>query len=430
MSQEAPGTESITEDGGEQDSTPDRIEDMSDEEILAEGNKDDTLGTGESDSGDDTSDDTDVDDITPDPDDEDVEGDEEGQEDEGAETEEELEDELLSEEEQEIDEVVRKETPEYNDIKKKYPKFFKEFPGMRHTLFRMKAMDRIFTSVDEAKSVAEKHDDLLLLESAVLSGDSEKVLAGLSNLNPEALDKFAENFLPSLYAGARPVHDRITGNVLSTALRVAQQQARSQGNKNLYNAVGHLSQFLFGKAAPPEMARKQSSPELDAQREARSFQDDVTSTGERLLRKELTRGLDPQDVLPDFVKESIIDAAIQKIGAAMDKDEAHLGVINNLWARAQSAGFSKEAKAKLVAAWFGRAKALAGPTRRKLVTSAIEKQQGKGGKTNINRRRHVRTGGKGTSERQGFRPKSAREVDWSKTSDLDILTGKATARKR
>jgi hypothetical protein len=313
---------------------------------------------------------------------------------------------------------------------------------MRHTLFRMKAMDRVFTSVDEAKQVAEKHDDLIQLEAAVLSGESDKVIRGLKNINPEAMEKFAEKVLPALFTESREVHDRITGNVLSTALRVAQSQARSSGNKNLFNAVGHLSQFLFGKDVPPEATVKQSSPELDAQRQqlenekqqmydnqAKGFQSEVVSTGERLLRKELTKGLDPQNVLPDFVKESIVEAAIQKIGAAMDKDEAHLGVINNLWARAQRAGFSKDAKAKLVAAWFGRAKILAGPTRRKLVTSAVEKQTGKKVTKDINRRKHIQTGGKPSSDAKGFRPKTARDVDWNQTSDLDILEGKATKRK-
>jgi hypothetical protein len=363
--------------------------------------------------------------------------------DEDKEAEEELEEEFLSDEEQEIDDVVRKETPEYNDIKKKYPTFFKEFPGMRHTLFRMKAIDRIFPTVEEARSVAEKHDDLIQLEAAVLGGESDKVIRGLKNIDPDAMEKFAEQILPALFSEARPVHDRITANVLSTALRVAQRQARSSGNKNLYNAVGHMSQFLFGKDVPPEATRRESSPEIEAQKkeldareqqmydaQARGFQDDVTSTGERLLRKALVKGLDPNDALPDFVKESIVNAAIDKIGAAMDRDEAHLTVINNLWARAQRAGFDKTSKAKLVAAWFGRAKSLVGPTRRKLVQAAIEKQEGKGPTKDVHRRRHIRTGGKGGGKEVGFKPKSAREVDWSKTSDLDILEGKATPRKR
>lgn len=452
MTEEAPVTENITEEGAQDtpdDKTPD---DRSDEQILADGNKDDEGGKD-----DDKTPDLDIDKISPipdakdkgaDDDDKDKDDDKDDDVDDiekkvDDEEEEELEEEFLSEEEQEIDDVVKKETPEYNDIKKAYPKFFKEFPGMRHTLFRMKAMDRIFTTVDEAKAVAEKHDDLIQLEAAVLSGESDKVIKGLKNINPDSLEKFADKFLPALFQDSREVHDRITGNVLSTALRVAQQNARSSGNKNLYNAVGHLSQFLFGKDTPPEAARKQSSPELDAQREAlenekqqmydnqaKSFQSDVTSTGERLLRKELTKGLDPQNVLPDFVKESIINAAVDRIGAAMDKDEAHLGTINQLWARAQRAGFSKDAKAKLVAAWFGRAKVLAGPTRRKLVTQAIEKQTGKKVTKNIKRRPHIRSGGKPPSDRQGFRPKTAQDVDWGKTSDLDVLEGKATQRKR
>jgi hypothetical protein len=429
MATEVPAVEAITEDD-------------TDEEILAEGNKDDEPGEGVDEG---LPSDTDVDDIVPKPDDEDKDDKEEKEEvpEEDREAEEDLEEELLSEEEQEIEDVVRRETPEYNDIKKKYPTFFKEFPGMRHTLFRMKAIDRIFPTVEEARSVAEKHDDLIQLEDAVLKGESDKVIRGLKNIDPDAMERFAEQVLPALFSEARPVHDRITANVLSTALRVAQRQARSSGNKNLYNAVGHMSQFLFGKDVPPEATRRESSPEIEAQKkalddreqqmyddQARSFQTDVTSTGERLLRKELARGLDPNDALPDFVKESIINAAVDKIGAAMDKDEAHLTVINNLWARAQKTGFSKEAKSKLVAAWIGRAKALVGPTRRKLVQAAIDKQSGKGPSKDVHRRRHIRTGGKGKPDAEGFRPKSAKDVDWTKTSDLDILEGKATKRNR
>ena len=440
-------TEAITE-GGEQGSTEEATPDTrTDEQILAEGNKDEEIAAAAESEADESSE-TDVDSIIPkDEEEETVEKkDEEVDEEEdetAAEEESDIEEEILSEEEQEIEDVVRQETPEYNDIKKKYPKFFKEFPGMRHTIFRMKAIDRIFSTVEEARSVAEKHDDLIQLEAAVLSGESEKVLTGLKNIDPDAMEKFVEGVLPALFNGSRPVHDRITGNVLSTALRVAMRQARSSGNKNLFNAVGHMSQFLFGKDVPPEATRKQSSPELDAQREqienekqqmydnkAKGFQSEVTTTGDRLLRKELARGLDPNDTLPDFMKESIITTALQRIGSAMDKDEAHIKMINNLWARAQKAGFDKASKARLVAAWYGRAKALVGPTRRKLVTAAVEKQQKKeGGKHNINRRRHIRTGSKGSSETEGFRPKTARDVDWNKTSDLDILEGKATKRK-
>ncbi len=315
---------------------------------------------------------------------------------------------------------------------------------MRHTMFRMQAMDRIFTTVDEARSVAEKHDDLIQLENAVLTGDSKKVLQGIKNVNPEALEKFADRFLPSLYSENKDVHNRIAGNILSTALREAQSQARSGGNKNLFNAVGHLSQFLFGKDVPPEATRRESSPELDRERvsianerqqmydnRARGFQDDVVSTGERLLRKELSRGLDPNNALPDFMKKTIIDTAINQIGDAMDKDEAHLGTINNLWARASRAGFSKEAKARLVAAWIGRAKSLAGPTRRKLVTEAVRAASGKpdSDRETTTRRPRVRASGRGT-EGKGSRPKSARQVDWHATSDLDILEGKATLKKK
>lgn len=298
-----PVVEAITEDGDQDTDKTTSDDTRTDEEILEAGSKDEDKPVPGVD--DVLPSDKDVDEVTPKPDDKTKDDVEEEVSDEDAEAEEKLEEELLSEEEQEIEDVVRKETPDYNAIKKMYPEFFKQFPGMRHTLFRMRAIDQIFPTVEEARSVAVKHDDLIQLEAAVLGGDSGKVIRALKNINPESMEKFAEAVLPALFAEARPIHDRITANVLSTALRVASRQARSSGNKNLWNAVGHVSQFLFGKDVPPEATRRESSPELDAREkalndreqqtydnQARGFQGDVTATGERLLRKELTRGLD------------------------------------------------------------------------------------------------------------------------------------------
>lgn len=442
--------EAITEGGPSDDGNPD---DQTDLDILTPGDDDKDVAPVDTPDDDTPDDDTPADDDTPSDDDDEPADDDDKDDDDKKKDDDEPDDddktddddqpEDLDEDERAIEDVVKRETPEYKDIQKKYPKFFKDFPGMRHTLFRMKRMDRIFTTVEEAEQTVEKHDDLLQLEDAVVKGEPDKVLRGLKAIRPEGLDQFADNFLPALYKDHREVHDRITTNLLSTALRVAQQQARSSGNKNLFHSVGHLSQFLFNSDTPPEVRKTAPSPELQAERDrfnqektqffeaqAREFQGDVVQTGERLLRKEISRNLDPDDVLPDFIKKSIVDTALAEIGDALDKDDAHVQAMNALWQRSTKAGYSKDAKAKLVAAYLGRAKRLAGPIKRRLVKAAVAKQSGdsRGGR-NINRRPHIRQGGKGKSGK-GFRPRTAREVDWNRTSDLDILEGKATPRRR
>lgn len=348
----------------------------------------------------------------------------------------------LDEDEQELDRFAREQTPEYKDIVKKYPKFFKEFPGMRHTIFRMKAMDRIFSSVDEAQQTVAKHDDLLQLEDAVVNAEPDKVLRGLKNIRPEAVDQWAEQFLPALYKEHRATHDRITTNLLATALRVAENAARQQNNKNLFNSVGHLSQYLFGTEQVPQPKTMAPSPEvqrerqqLDAERQeffesqARDFSADVMSTGERLLRKEITRNLDPDNALPAFVRKSIVDQVFVEVGTALDKDEKHSSAMTELWQKASRSRYSKDAKAKLVAAYLSRSKQLVGPIRRRLVSEAVGESSKKAGKQQRDRRPYVRSKGK-TRENPNWRPKTAKDVDWNRTSDLDILEGRAKPRRR
>jgi hypothetical protein len=433
--------EHITESGSDD-------ADKSDLDILTPDDDKDT--DTDTDTGDDTSTDTDTDtdtdqttdddsadegdDDSPD-DDADADADDEGDDDDVPED--------LDDDEKDLDNFVKAQTPEYKEIIKKYPKFFKEFPGMRHTIFRMKAMDRIFSSVDEAKQTVTKHDDLLQLEDAVINAEPDKVLRGLKNIKPEAVDQWADKFLPTLYKEHRETHDRITTNLLATALRVAETAARQQNNKNLYNSVGHLSQYLFGAEQPPEPKTTKPSPELEREREAlnaerqeffesqaRDFSADVMSTGERLLRKEITRNLDPDNALPAFVRKSIVDNAYAEVGQALDKDEKHSQSMTELWQRANRSRYSKDAKAKLVAAYLSRAKQLVGPIKRRLVKEAVGEAADKKGRSNKrDRRPYVRSKGK-TRENPDWHPKSAKDVDWNRTSDLDILEGRAKPRRR
>ncbi len=355
------------------------------------------------------------------------------------EDEEEEEEEPEDEEEDEEEVDIPAESPEYRDVKKKYPNLFKDFPGLRHDFFRVKAYDKVFSSVDEAREVADRYDGLVEVERIISTGDTPKLLTGLAQYSKPALRRLATDFLPVLNQVDKEVHDKIAGDLVARVLRAAQQQGKSSGNKNLFHAASHLSMFVFSKENPPDEAPV-TSPEIEEQKqqlEARErqffesrnseFTQDVKTTGERQLRREVARGLDPDDVLPDFVKESILDRTLEEVDSAMGEDEQHIRNMNTLWEKAARMGHGKDFKNRLIQQYILRARSLVGPIRRKLVKDAIgkiNKKPGEGGK---------KIAGKSIPEggvsRAGTKAPSSKDVDWSKTSDLDYLNRKIQTRK-
>ena len=254
-----------------------------------------------------------------------------------------------------------------------------------------------------------------------------------------ALTKLANDFLPTLHKQDKALHDQVAGNLLARVLRSAQTQARSSGNKNLFHAAAHLSMYLWDKEDVPEVANR-TAPDLEQQRQQlderekaffternEEFKQDVKSTGERQLRKEISRGLDPDGVLPEFVSETILDRVLEEVDTAMARDEQHLRNMNVLWERAARMGRGKDFKNRLIQQYIGRARSLVGPIRRRLVADAVAKINKKpGGAPSATTKKVVPGGG---TPRSGTSRPSPKDVDWSKTSDLDYLNRNIKSRK-
>jgi hypothetical protein len=370
-------------------------------------------------------------DIPPEPKDPDDDDEEDPKKLKEKEDDEEDDDEEDEEDEDEDDVDIPDKSPEYRDLKKAYPDIFKKFPGLRHDFFRVKAFDKLFTSVDEATEVAQRYDGLVEMEKVVSSGNAKNFINGLGQYSKPALQKMANDFLPSLAEVDKDLHDKVAGNLLARVLKAAQAQGRSSGNKNLFHAASHLSMFLWDKEQIPEAAPT-TSPEIEEQRQAleqrekdffdqrhTEFIGDVKSSGERQLRKEVSRGLDPDDVLPEFVKEAILDSAMDAIDEAMGKDEQHVRNMNTLWERAARQGHGKDFKNRLIQQYVSRARTLVGPIRRRLVGEAIAKINKKPGDASSSTPKKAVPGGKAPGA-DSRRP-SPKDIDWSKTSDLDYL---------
>jgi hypothetical protein len=388
-------------------------------------------------------------DKTPGERDPDVEEREEEKEDEGEDSEED-EEKAESEEEEEPTVQPIHARPTVRDITSKYPNFFKEFPDMRHVLFREGEYAKVFPTVDDARSAADAAESFNNFAELLNSGKAEDFQQFLGGIKEEgALDKMAANFLPSLYELDQKTYFKITSPIGEALVRNAYATASQSGNENLKNAALHLAQWAFGdqkfatgerKSEPFKVEEKKVDPEFEAERQ-KFYQDRyndarqyVTGTSHSRLSAEIRKGLDPNGVFSDGLRTLLVKEVISEIGKSLEADERHMGVMNSLWKNAHKAGFSGDWKDRILSAYLSRARQLMPAIRTKIREAAMTSEERKAGQREqraerSSDRREVRGTKESHGPAKGGRPPAASQVDWSKTSDLDFLNDKVTLRK-
>jgi hypothetical protein len=256
----------------------------------------------------------------------------------------------------------------------------------------------------------------------------------------------AGNFLPSLYRVDKDVYFKITEPLAVQILRNCWSAGKQQNNENLTNSAEHMAAFLFGDIAYANGQKRPEGLQLPkrdegvanerAQFEAEKYQvlhSEVNDTVRTKLRMEIRKGLDPGKVFSDFTANLLVDKIMQELGAQLESDKKHLGVMNSLWAQAKRAGFRGNWKDRLVSAYLSGARPVMPGVRTRIRSEASKGQQSQNEDrretaTRSSERKEVR----GTTGRQSGVPKNIRpnDVDWSKTSDEDFLNDKVNLKKR
>ncbi len=374
-----------------------------------------------------------------------------------AEEEEEVEEEeALDELEDEAGKKTSAEPPLFRELQKKNPELFKGPLGkqLRTSLFREHRFSQVFGSIEEATDAAARVEDFQEFEGSILEGDAKRFVGALAATNKQSLHKFVDNLLPALYEGDKDVYSKVTSKVLVNALGLAKQQGMAaikggddKRGKNLVNSVHQLANLIWPSLGGnlPEFPEEKENPEVSnklkeleererqfLQKAGGEFQKSVKGVSIKLARKKILAGLDPNNSLPDFVKDSIVDKTLREIGELMDSDPQHIASMQRLWQRAVKQGFPKELQAKLISTYLGRASQLIGPTRRKYLTQATGKPGAAASGDDRNRpplRKPVGQGATGGRQKTGTVP-SSEDIDWRKTTPMDVLKGKVTLKKR
>ena len=305
---------------------------------------------------------------------EEEESEEEVEDDESKEDEEETEE---SDEEEDKDEELDKVVgapfsgrPTYRQVVDKYPKIFKDFPGLRDVFFRERDYSRVFPTVEDAQESYDQLNTLKAGEQIISNGNPKDFLEVLRDYDRNKEAQFVESFLPSLYKNNKPAFEAITTPVIQYALRTMHRDAGRNGNENLTNSVVNVYEWLFGtpdvesggKAQPiprsntPDPEKENLKAERDRLLNTRhsEFIDGALNSASRKIDG-IIKGSLPEEI-SGFEVKSITREVMDRLGAVLRADSAHRSNMDRLIRNGKQDAYSEAARERLSSAFLSRAK--------------------------------------------------------------------------
>lgn len=330
--------------------------------------------------------------------------------------------------------------PSLKEIRGKYPNFFKDFPEIKNAMFREQAYTEVFPTVEDATEAREAAETFNWVQEDLLQGNPGRLIQALAQTDRLAARKFVDNFIPSLQRINEDLYFQTITPLVQNFVRAMYADGKRSGNENLANSALHALQFagfepeiLTGQARqrsaniPPELVERVRESEASMQQMVAQRFQEVAAGVEYGTRQELdSLILDSikDDKTSDFVKQSMTEKMVQKLDAALASDEKHMGLMASLWKRAERAGFSAEWAERIRSAYISRAKAVLPAIRNEVRNQALGSQAApKAAPIPENRPANQR------SVRGNVEKIPTKRIDWSNTSDLDILEDKVTLRR-
>jgi hypothetical protein len=332
--------------------------------------------------------------------------------------------------------------PTYSAIKDKYPTIFNEFPDLKTAFFAHKEYSKHFPTVDDAAIATQELDAFETLKESVLSGKTAVLYNAIKAQDPEALQTFAVNLLPELYKANPAAYERAVTPVVETMLRTAfaegtvRTRRGDASGEQLQLAARILSEMLFDTedvatgtktAVRPLEAKKDNSVELFT-----TASTEVATRVESQVNSIIRTGLDPNNAMTPFMRKAIIAETVQELERKLTADSNFMAAQQARWVSAQRNKFDEASKRKIETAYLARAKALLPDIRKTVVARALNKANAdsvdRGKKLTVvaPRNKEVTSGTNTRSSANNNIIDSSKRIDYSRTSDVDILLGKIT----
>jgi hypothetical protein len=330
-------------------------------------------------------------------------------------------------------------------LKADYPDIFKKHPALRVAIAEHRQFRDMFSSVDEAKEATQAQSNLADLREQVLDKtDFGFLLDELNRADGPATARLVRKILPAVLERSKDLYYEITEEPITQFVHAAYTRAQRNNDKNLMHSAMYMWRFL-GKDGNPS-PQKAGPSEADRQFEQRvqEFEEkklqDASGTVNTSIRTGLVglieRAIDPNGSLKETTKKALVDQLVRDIDQEVASDSNHMTRVQRLWANARRSSYAQGHTSRIISAYLERAKQLlpkhARKVREELNISDSRPNGGERSPRPVQRREQgpaARPNGGSQASPKTIRDTNPRSIDWNRTSDEDILSGKARLRK-
>jgi hypothetical protein len=325
---------------------------------------------------------------------------------------------------------------------KAYPDIFKKFPQINNTFAREQAFTELFPTVEDAQTAADYQEAFIGFEQNIATGDPKHLLESVKKLDANIFSRFTGNFMDTLYQVDRDQFNKVVEPITKRLVRHIFADGVRTKNENLVNAAQWFSDYLFGTEV--EKIPAEQKPVNTKTKEQEEFERRKEEHAEREYHSSLTEvfgivdkkldtflsNIDPNNKLSAYTKRVLLKDIKEEIGATLRKETPLQRTIGNLWGRGKKFGYTPELRHKIGNLYLTRAKQVAPAIAKRLVREAT----GNTGPKPTIKKTNISSGGRPTANGNKATTASSKapdpkQIDWSKSSDADILRGKATVRK-
>lgn len=337
---------------------------------------------------------------------------------------------------------VLESRPSLTDIKTKYPNIFKDYPDLKHVLYREAAYSDVFPTVKEAKAAAGKAQTLDSVETALFErADAEGLFQTVAKQDKKAFEAFAANVIPAIAKVDEAVYLEVLKPVFKLLARSMFANGSRNKNDNLKNSALYLHDYVFqndelDKEYEPKYAKARTSPESEEltrkqnEFETRQYGLAVKDINERLVKR-MKKSIEASlagigDGVSDYIKEVIANKTVDRVFEALKSDQSFGRTVTGLIPDLRKTGYSEDSKVRIITAYLTRAKSLIPNIRKEELTKALGGKV-KDSKVEVKKppTRVIPSGqtGKSSTATSGKKP-DWKVVPKGKAGELAILGGK------
>ena len=331
-------------------------------------------------------------------------------------------------------------------LKNDYPDIFKKHPALRVAIAEHRQFRGMFSSLDEAKETAQAADNLFELREKIIDqGDFGFFLDEINKTDGHAAARLVKKVLPAILERSRDLYYEVTEEPIQQFVHAAYSRALRENNTNLKHSAMYLWKFL-GKDGNPAPAQPSGQNEVDRQFESRvqEFEQRKFTDASSIVNREIVTGLegliehsiDPGKTLKETTKKALVKELVREIDREVASDPNHMSRVERLWKNAKRSSYAQGHTSRIISAYLERAKQLL-PKHARKVREELNISPGNGGEVKkpatFQKRENapaVRASSNGNAPKpRTIRDTNPRSIDWQRTSDEDILSGKARLRR-